>query len=143
MTIKRVFLFLLFLAMQILVFNHVQIFGYGIPMICIYPILLLPLGTPRWVIILASFIMGLVADIFSNTPGMYAATLTLIGLLQPGLLKVFTSRDEDDEDAGIAPSARILGWGNFCRYVLLAVLVQELVFYTLEAFSFFNYIKYG
>ena len=143
MNIKRAFLFLLFLAMQILVFNHVQVFGYGIPMICIYPILRIPLGTPRWVILLASFITGLVADIFSNTPGMYAATLTLVGMMQPGLLKIFTSRDQDDENARIEPSARILGWGTFCRYIMLAVLVQEIVFYTLEAFSFFNYIKYG
>ena len=130
MQLKRFLWFFVFLAIQVLVFNHVQVYGYGVPMVCILPILLFPLETPRWQILLWSFAIGLLEDIFTNTPGMSAATLTLIGMVQPALLRSFTPRDEEDDDAGLVPSSHTLGWA------------QALCFFTLEAFSFFNIWKY-
>lgn len=112
-------------------------------MICIYPILMFSLGTSRWEILLWSFTVGLLEDIFSNTPGMSAATLTLIGMLQPHILRFFSQKDEDDKDFDLIPSVRSMGWNSFIRYIITSVLIQEIAFFTLEAFSFFNYIKYG
>ena len=142
MQLKRFLRFFVFLAIQVLVFNHVQVYGYGVPMVCILPILLFPLETPRWQILLWSFAIGLLEDIFTNTPGMSAATLTLIGMVQPALLRSFTPRDEEDDDAGLVPSSHTLGWAAFVRYLIVATLLQALCFFTLEAFSFFNIWKY-
>lgn len=139
---KRLLTALILLALQVLVFNHVQFLGYATPMVCIYILLLFPLGTPRYEILLWGFGVGLIQDIFSNTPGMNAGSLTLVGLMQPFILKIFLSRDADEEEA-LPPSATYMGWGPFLRYVILAVLIQQLSFYLLEAFSFFNLKELG
>lgn len=68
-----VFLFLL----QVLVFNHVHIFGYATPMPYIYFLLILPSDTPRWLYVLLGFVLGLLIDLFTNTPGMAAGSMTL------------------------------------------------------------------
>lgn len=136
--IKRLLLVVLFLMMQVLVFNHVQILGYATPMICVYFILMFPLDAARWEILLWGFAIGLLQDIFSNTPGMNAASLTLVAMLQPTLLKIFATKDFIENEYAPVPSAKSMNWAPFARYVAAAVVLQQIVFYLLEAFSFFN-----
>ena len=141
--LKRLFWLVVLMLLQVLVFNHVQILGYATPMLCVYLILLFPLGTSRSQILLWGFATGLLQDIFTNTPGMSAASLTLVALFQPDLLKLFASKDfVENEDAPV-PSARSMNWPPFLRYVFVAVLINQMAFYLLEAFSFFNPIELG
>lgn len=139
--LKRLLLLVLFLALQVLVLNHVQILGYATPMVCVYFILLFPLGTPRWQILTWGFLIGLLQDIFTNTPGMNAASLTLVAMMQPAILKTFSSRDTEDNEESLPPSAGTMDWSHFLRYVAVAVITQQIVFYLLEAFSFFNLLE--
>ena len=139
--LKRLLLLVLFLALQVLVLNHVQILGYATPMVCVYFILLFPLGTPRWQILTWGFLIGLLQDIFTNTPGMNAASLTLVAMIQPAILKTFSSRDTEDNEESLPPSAGTMDWSHFLRYVAVAVITQQIVFYLLEAFSFFNLLE--
>ena len=136
--LKRLLLMFFFLILQILIFNHVQILGYATPMICVYFILLLPLGTARWEMLLWAFVMGLCQDIFSNTPGMNAASLTLVALIQPWVQKSVSTRDLDDDEESLPPSAKNMDWPPFIRYVSICVVIQQVLFYILESFSFFN-----
>ncbi|MBP3774716.1 MAG: rod shape-determining protein MreD [Bacteroidaceae bacterium] len=137
-TIKHILLSLLILAVQVLVLNHVHIMGYAIPMLCIYPILLFPLETARWKVLLFSFAMGFLTDMFSNTPGLSSATFTLIGMIQPHLLGFFLPHEEESASS-VWPSFSTLGGLTFTRYVLLATLIQSICFFVLESFSFSNY----
>lgn len=136
--LKRIAQFISILALQVLVFNHVQIVGYATPMVCIYFILLFPLGTPHWQTLLWAFAIGLLQDIFSNTPGMNAASLTFVGFIQPMLLKTFSPKDVEDGEKQFPPSAKSLDWSHFIRYMSIAVILQQIFFYLLESFSFFN-----
>ncbi len=136
--LKRAAQLVSILALQVLVFNHVQIIGYATPMVCIYFILLFPLGTPHWQVLLWAFTTGILQDIFSNTPGMNAASLTFIGFIQPLLLKTFSPKDIEDNEKPLPPSAKSLDWAHFIRYIAITVILQQILFYLLEAFSFFN-----
>ena len=40
--------------------------------------------------------MGLAVDMFNNTPGVAAASTTLIGFLQPWLIELFLPREAED-----------------------------------------------
>ncbi|WP_172462609.1 rod shape-determining protein MreD, partial [Prevotella disiens] len=42
---------------------------------------------PHWAILLSGFIMGVVIDTFTNTPGVSSASLTLIAAVQPYVLR--------------------------------------------------------
>lgn len=141
--LKRLVQLISILALQVLVFNHVQIVGYATPMICVYFILLFPLGTSHFQILLWAFAMGMLQDTFSNTPGMNAASLTFIGFIQPLLLKTFSSKEIEDNEKLLPPSAKSLDWSHFIRYISIAVILQQILFYLLEAFSFFNLQEMG
>ena len=66
--------------------------GYATPMPYVYFLLILPSNTPRWLYVLLGFLLGVLIDIFGNTPGMAAATMTAIGLITPLLFNLFGPR---------------------------------------------------
>lgn len=135
--LKRAGWFVLLLLLQVLVFNHIHILGYATPMVLVYLTLLFPSNASRSAILLWSFALGLVADTFSNTPGVAAFSLTFVALIQPGLLALSSTRD--DENEVLIPSMQAMGKGVFVRYALCAVVLYEILFFVLEAFSFFNW----
>ena len=49
----------------------------------------MPVGTSRDLVVLFSFLIGLVIDMFSNTPGMHAAACTLAGFIREPLIRFF------------------------------------------------------
>lgn len=119
-----------------LIFNHVHILGYATPLICVYVIMTFPLNMSKCAKLLWGFGIGLIQDIFTNTPGVMAATLTLVALIQGMLLTFFGGQDSDDEDE--IPSIKTLGLYFFLRYTAVAVLIQTTVFYLIMTFNFFN-----
>lgn len=73
--IGYIFSFIILVLLQVSVFNRIALFGYATPFLFLYFILKLPTTlSANWTMTL-SFLMGLVIDIFSNTPGMYALDL--------------------------------------------------------------------
>ena len=129
--------FVLLTLLQVLVFNHIHIAGYATPLPYVYFLLLLPSDTPRAALLLWGFAMGLVIDTFTNTPGAAAAAMTLVAMLRPVLILFFGPHDKDEN--AFTPSAALFRWGAFTGYVFCAVLIHEIVFFTLEAFTFFNW----
>ena len=121
--IKRLGIFVVLVLVQGLVFNHIHLFN------CATPLLYM----------LWSFMMGLCIDVFANTPGVAAASMTFIGLLQPYLFELFVPRDSADD---LEPSMRTIGVGSYVLYTLVIVLVYNLVFFTLETFNFFNWMEW-
>ncbi|MDY6250446.1 MAG: rod shape-determining protein MreD [Bacteroidaceae bacterium] len=130
--------FILLILLQGLVFNHLHFMGYATPMPYVFFLIILPTTTKRWVYIVLGFAMGLVIDLFSNTPGMTAASLCLTGLAIPPLLKPFLPNDHEDNET-LTPSARSMEWGPFVRFAFLATLINTVCYFLLEAFSFFNW----
>lgn len=130
------FWFAIFLVLQIFVFNHIQIGGYATPLPYFYFFLLFPISTPRWLMVLMGFALGLSVDIVSNTIGIAAATSTFLALLIPFLFNLFIAEDKCEADS--LPTARHMGWGIFATFVLLLSLVQCTLFFLLENFSFLN-----
>ena len=94
--IHNIFFFVILLLAQVLVFNHVRIFECATPLLYVYFVLPIPHDQPRWATLLWCFALGLSVDVFSDMPGVAAASMTLIGLLQPYLLFLFLPRDCPD-----------------------------------------------
>jgi rod shape-determining protein MreD len=137
--LRRLLLFLVLLLVQALVLNHIHLFGCATPLLYVYFVISFPRGYPKWGILLWSFFMGLGVDMFSNTPGVAASSLTLLGLLQPYLLELFTTRDSDED---LQPSIYAMGMARYTYYALLLTFAYCLVFFTVETFSFFNWLQW-
>ena len=81
--IKGIVAFVVLLLVQALVLNRIHLFNCATPLLYVYVAMLFRRNFPRWAILVSCFTMGLCVDIFSNTPGVAAGAMTLIGLLQP------------------------------------------------------------
>ena len=125
--------------LQVLVFNHIHIFGYATPMPFVYLVLMLHSNTPRWMYVMWAFVAGIVIDIFSNTLGECAAAMTFLGLIAPRLLGIFSPADHGDE--GFIPSPHSMQWSGYVRYVATATFVFTSLFFLMETFSLFDVVR--
>ena len=121
------------LLFQILVCNNMHVFGYATPIILPYLTLKFHKGTSRESLLLWGVVIGLLFDIFSNTMGKGMASCTLLGMLQPVLLGLFSSNDSADM---MVPSFKSMGFNKYIYYVFSTMLLFHIVFYFLEDFSF-------
>lgn len=137
--LKGLALYIVLLLVQVLVFNHIHLFGCATPLLYIYIMLLFCRNSPKWLILVCGFLSGLLIDIFSNTPGLASASMVLVGLLQPYILVLFLPRDSAED---LLPSMHSLGTGAFISYAAILVFVFCLTFFSLETFNFFNWLQW-
>jgi len=137
--IKRIVAFAVLCLAQVLILNHINLFGCAVPLLYVHLTLMFRRNYPRWGILLWSFMTGLCIDVFSNTPGLAAASMTMLGLVQPYILQPFIPRDSEDN---LKPGIKTLGFGAFTLYIIICVLLYNIVFFSLEAFNFFNWLQW-
>lgn len=123
-------------AIQVLVFNQIHILGCITPLISVYFLSLFPKNTPRSMLLLWGFTAGMLTDLFSGTPGVVSASMTLAAFFQPVLLKLLVSKDAPED---LVPSIRSLGKWKYFQFLLMLTLLHHITFFLLESFSFFNW----
>ena len=94
--VKRLLQMLGLVALQVLVCNHIHLLGYATPMPYVLFLAYLPLNANRVGNLLWAFVMGLLIDVFSNTPGEAAASLTLAAMAQVSIRIDFSSAQDFD-----------------------------------------------
>ncbi len=134
--LKRSLWVILLILVQVLVLRHFHFGGYATPFVYIYFLLVLNKDVNRHILMLIGFCLGLVIDIFSNTPGINAAASTLLAFLRPYLLSLFVVRNDVDN---LKPNVRFMGIGRFSLYVLVAALIHHLALNLIETFSLFDW----
>ena len=134
--LKRFGSFFILCLVQALILNQIHLFGVATPLLFVYFVITFRRNYPKWAILVWCFLMGICVDIFANTPGVAAGSLTLVGAIQPYLLEVFTPRDSAED---MPPTIRTMGVGKYVYYASLLTLILTLTFFALEAFSFFNW----
>ena len=135
---KRLSMMVMLVLLQALVLNHIHVFDCATPLLYILIVLQVSTAQQRWSALLWSFTTGLLMDIFSNTPGVAAASMTFIGVIQPVILRMFLSKESIEAES--TPSLKELGWLKFFSYTFIITFIYCLLFCTLEAFSFFNIV---
>ncbi len=134
--IYEVFLFVALILFQVLLLNRISVFGYATPILYSYFLMKLPIGRNLFYVIISGFLMGLIIDIFLNTPGMNAAATTIVAAMRKPVLNLFYEREEyEDFVPGIHNSA-----GAFVRFVIFFVLFHLTLLFFIESFTFFNMI---
>ena len=130
--IRLLLITLLLILLQTTVFNRFQLFGWGTPYLFIYMLIKLPVSMSRWAVLTTAFLTGMLLDVFANTPGLNAGTLTLAAILRPVAIELFLPKDIV---YSYAPSPRIVGNGPFWRYAVAIVIFHHLVLVFAEMFS--------
>ena len=71
--------FVLLILIQVLVLDHLDVAnGYMVPYLYVLFLLMLPIELPAWAQLTSGAIVGLVMDVFSNTPGMHMSACVVM-----------------------------------------------------------------
>jgi len=134
--IKYGIMFVVLVLIQVLVLNQVYFSGYINPAIYILFIMLLPLSTPRYLLLFLAFITGLTIDIFSDSLGIHASATVFIAFIRPSIIRMISSREEDRNDyPGLKQNK--LNW--FIYYTALMVFLHHFILFYLDYFTFAHF----
>lgn len=134
--IERVIMLVVLLLIQVLILNNIHLFQVATPLLYVLFVITFRRGMPKWMILTYSFLLGLLLDIFTNTPGLAAGTMTLIAVIQPYLLETLTPRDSAEN---MRVSVSTMGFSKFVTFSAILVGIYCVVFFALEAFNFFDW----
>ena len=138
-SLKRAVLFVAFVLAQALVLGRIHLFHCATPLLYVYFVTLFPRNYPKLGVLTWAFVMGLAVDIFSNTPGLAAASLTAVAAIQPYFFALFVPRDAVET---MEPSLLNLGPTKYIYYIVTLVTIYCLLFFTLELFNFDNPLEW-
>lgn len=136
--IKYGIMFIVLVLIQVLILNQIQFSGYVNPYIYILFVLLLPLNSPKYAVLILAFIMGLTIDIFSNSIGMHAAALVLVAFIRSAVISAISNREDDRSEY---PGLKQNGFGWFLYYTIIMVFVHHFALFYIEAFTFADFFR--
>lgn len=93
--------------------------------------MLLPPKLPKPFVLIISFGLGFMIDVFSDSYGIHTAATVLMGYVRPKVLSLVSVKGgEDLEEIGI----RHLRLGRFFTYTIILILIHHFALFYLEAF---------
>lgn len=126
---------MIILALQVLVFDYIHLWGYATPLLGVMVVVYSPLSDNRVTNLVMSFLAGIVMDMFTNSPGVAAASMTLASFVQHPLLEMMVPKDSDEN---MLPSWHTMGMSSYSAYLAIMLAVYHVAYYVLEVFSFIN-----
>lgn len=135
LVINNILRFVILILIQGLILNQVTVLGgLAIPFLYVLAILMLPIETPTWLVLIISFITGACIDIFTNTLGMHISATLLIGFLRGQILTLLSPRE--GYEMGVRPRIDSLGLTWFVSYAGILILAHHFWLMFIEVFRF-------
>ena len=135
---RNILRFAALVLFQVLVMDNIMISAYMIPYVYLLVIILMPFETPRWLLLLTGFMLGLSIDFFSHTLGMHTAATVLAAFVRSYLLKLLAPRDGYEPET--FPRVYYYGFVWFVKYSLLLVFIHHLCLFYLEVFQLKDFL---
>ena len=123
--------FIVLLALQIIIFNNMNFFGYISPFPYILFIILYPVNGNKTALVVASFLLGLVMDMFNNSGGAHATACLVLAYFRPSLFKFAFGLSYEYQTIKLND---VLTPERF-TFILLAILIHHLTLFLLETFQ--------
>lgn len=125
--------FILLLMAQVLIFNRINLFGYINPFPYILFIILYPVNGNRYGLLLSSFFLGLIMDMFCNSGGVHAASCLILANYRPYIFKFSFGLSYEYQTVKLND---VLTPERF-SFILIAVVLHHFILFILEIFSFY------
>ena len=130
---KNIIRFFVFVVLQALIFNQLEI-GYGFHLM-IHPLFVMLLPFEMGVISLLglAFLLGSIIDVFSNTYGLHASSLVMMAYFRPMLFKFYGPREGYDP----LKEPNVFDMGNrwFTLVFGFLLLIHNFWFFLVESFQ--------
>ncbi|RCT55443.1 rod shape-determining protein MreD [Winogradskyella sp. KYW1333] len=126
--------FIALLLVQVVVCNNINFLGYINPYIYIVFIFLFPIRDSRIVLLLVSFLLGMLVDMFSDSGGVHAAAAVTLAYARPLLLKMSFGMLYEHQSVKFSNT----DIGSLITYVGLGTLLHHFILFSLEVFNISN-----
>jgi rod shape-determining protein MreD len=129
--ILNIFRFIILILLQVYIFNNINFGGYINPNPYILFILLFPIDANKNILLLLSFFMGLIMDMFMNTAGVHATACLILAYFRPTILKYTFGLSYEYQTVKIADKITTERF----MYLLVSIVLYNTVLFSLEIFS--------
>ena len=128
----NIFRFVLLLAVQIIIFNNMNFLGYISPFPYLLFIILYPVNGNKSGLLIASFLLGLIMDMFSNSGGIHTTACLILAYFRPFIFKFSFGLSYEYQTVKLND---VLTPERF-SFILLSVVIHHFTLFILEAFQF-------
>jgi len=119
--------------LQVLILNHVNLFGYLNPLVYIVWVFLFPVRKNKSIFLIASFLLGLSVDFFSNSGGINAAATLFIAFIRLPILKIILRKSDFDY---LLFKLRAVSIDKIFLYIATLTIIHHFIVFSLEYLSF-------
>ncbi len=123
--------FILLLATQITIFNNIDFLGYINPFPYILFIILFPVNGNKSILVLSSFFIGIIIDLFCNSGGVHAASCLLLAYVRPIIFKFSFGLSYEYQTVRLND---VLTTERF-SFILISVIIHHFSLFLLEVFQ--------
>lgn len=119
--------------LQVIILNHINLFGYLNPLVYIVWVFLFPIKKEKSLFLIASFLLGLSIDFFSDSGGINAAATLFIAFIRLPILKAILRKSDFDYHLF---NLRAISFDKIFLYITTLTVVHHFIVFSLEYFSF-------
>lgn len=121
------------LLFQVLVFNHINLFGFINPLVYIAWVFLFPIRKNLSLFLISSFLLGLSVDFFSDSGGINAASTLFIAFIRTPILKIVLNKSDFDY---LTLNLKTFSFNKVFLFITILTLIHHFIVFTLAYFSF-------
>jgi rod shape-determining protein MreD len=130
--IVNIFRFILLLAVQVVIFNNMNFLGYISPFPYVLFIILFPVNGNKYGLLVASFLLGFLMDVFSNSGGIHAMACLVLAYYRPYIFKFSFGLSYEYQTVKLND---VLSPERF-SFILMSVVIHHFILFVFEAFQF-------
>ena len=123
--------FILLLLAQVLIFNRIDLFGFINPFPYVLFIILYPVNGNKSGLLAASFLLGLLMDMFWNSGGVHAAACLVLAYYRPAIFKFSFGLSYEYQTVRLND---VVTPERF-SFLLIAIVLHHFVLFVLEVFK--------
>lgn len=139
---KNIIRFIFIMFIQIFVLNKIPpLHQFIVPYFYFVFILWLPFKMGRSALLLISFSVGMVVDMFFKTPGLHAAACVLIAFVRPFLINLLLPKEATDW-GNEEPSKKTMGPVPYATYLVILTLLHHFYLILLEWMQFGSFFYF-
>ena len=127
---------LFFILIQVLILNQIDLFGYIDRLVYLILIITLPQSTPKWILILYGFSIGLLLDLFEGNIGLNSSSLVFLSYIKPYLEKITIPKNSVEDKDSL--NLKNLGISIFSLHAFSLIFIHNIFLFMLDYFQSFD-----
>jgi rod shape-determining protein MreD len=137
LVIQNIIRFIGLVLLQVLVLNHLNLFGYLNPMVYIVWVFLFPISKNKSVLLITSFLIGISIDFFSDSGGIHAASTLFIAFIRLPVLKTVLRKSDFDY---LLFNIRATSFSKAFLFISVLTVIHHFIVFSLEYWSFNSFM---